>query len=81
MLSYKFRLYPTPEQIKVLNNTIETCRRLYNDSLNERSVDRGTGFWQQKQLLTLGKPDNKYYNTADDGIDEIEQKPIQNAAG
>ena len=60
MLNYKFRLYPTPVQVKVLNDTIDTCRHLYNDSLGERSEDWGVGFWEQKQLLTLRKQDDKY---------------------
>ncbi|MEW6603865.1 MAG: transposase [Thermoproteota archaeon] len=58
--AYKFRLYPTEEQMKKLEDTIETCRRLYNDSLGERSVDWDVGFYEQKQLLTLRKQDNKY---------------------
>jgi putative transposase len=54
-------LYPTTKQQKLLlNSTIETCRRLYNDSLGERSVDWDANFWNQKQLLTLRKQDNKY---------------------
>lgn len=59
--SYKFRLYPTRQQVTVMQNTIETCRRLYNDSLGERSVDWDIGFYEQKQLLALRKQDNKYY--------------------
>ncbi|HXG07298.1 MAG TPA: transposase [Nitrososphaera sp.] len=59
--TYKFRLYPTQQQERVMNDTIETCRRLYNDSLGERSHDWDVGFWEQKQLLTLRKQDNKYY--------------------
>ena len=59
--SYKFRLYPTMQQVKVLDDTIETCRHLYNDSLGERSVDWDVNFGIQKQLLTLRKADNKYY--------------------
>jgi len=59
--SYKFRLYPTVQQCKILDDTIETCRHLYNDSLGERSVDWDVGFYEQKQLLTLRKRDNKYY--------------------
>src|SRR2546428_10652859 len=59
--SYKFRLYPTVQQCKILDDTIETCRRLYNNSLGERSVDWDVGFYEQKQLLTLRKQDNKYY--------------------
>jgi putative transposase len=59
--TYKFRLYPTEEQVKKLEDTIETCRHLYNDSLGERRVDWDVGFYEQKQLLTLRKQDNKYY--------------------
>ena len=58
--SYKFRLYPTQQQVKILNDTIETCRHLYNDSLGERGCDWDVGFWEQKQLLTLRKQDDKY---------------------
>jgi putative transposase len=61
MRNYKFRLYPTEEQKKTLNATVETCRHLYNDSLGERSQDWDVGFYGQKQLLTLRKQDNKYY--------------------
>jgi len=41
--------------------TIETCRHLYNDSLGERSADWDIRFYEQKQLLTLRRKDNKYY--------------------
>ncbi|AFU57833.1 transposase, IS605 OrfB [Candidatus Nitrososphaera gargensis Ga9.2] len=58
--TYKFRLYPTEEQVKKLEDTIGTCRHLYNDSLGERRVDWDVGFYEQKQLLTLRKQDNKY---------------------
>lgn len=34
--SFKFRLYPSKEQLPLLEQTLETCRRLYNDSLAER---------------------------------------------
>ncbi|MGI0049233.1 MAG: RNA-guided endonuclease InsQ/TnpB family protein, partial [Nitrososphaera sp.] len=58
--SYKFRLYPTEQQVKILNDTIETCRHLYNDSLSERSADWDVGYWEQQNLLPLRKQDNKY---------------------
>jgi putative transposase len=61
VLTYKFRLYPTPAQTNVLNETLETCRHLYNDSLGERIADWDVGFYEQKQLLTLRRQDNKYY--------------------
>ncbi len=59
--SYKFRLFPTIQQIKTMNDTIETCRHLYNDSLEERNADWDVGYWEQQNLLPLRKQDNKYY--------------------
>jgi putative transposase len=55
------RLHPTEQQVKILNETIETCRHLYNDSLVERSVDWDVGYWEQMYMLPMRKPDNKYY--------------------
>lgn len=49
------------KQAEVLYDSLETCRRLYNDSLGERSADQNIDYWTQKQLLTLRKLDNKYY--------------------
>src|SRR5659263_153539 len=34
--TYQFRIYPNKNQEVVLNSTLSTCRRLYNDSLAER---------------------------------------------
>jgi putative transposase len=31
--SYQFRLYPTKSQITILNNTLEICRKVYNNTL------------------------------------------------
>ena len=59
--SYKFRLYPTEQQAQIMNDTMETCRHLYNDSLGERGVDSDVGYWDQMYLLPLRKQDNKYY--------------------
>jgi len=36
MRTYKYRLYPTTEQKACLENTLETCRSLYNAALAER---------------------------------------------
>jgi len=59
--SYRYRIYPDKQQTRLLEDTIETCRHLYNDSLGERSKDWDVNFWNQKQLLVLRKQDNKYY--------------------
>jgi len=37
-LTYRFRLYPTQQQEKVLSDTMETCRRLYNNLLDDESI-------------------------------------------
>ncbi|AFU57407.1 putative transposase [Candidatus Nitrososphaera gargensis Ga9.2] len=52
---------PTEHQVKILNDTIETCRHLYNNSLGERSAGWGIGYWEQTYILPLRKHDNKYY--------------------
>ncbi len=37
MLAYKFRLYPSKTQAKSILEMMETCRRIYNAALQERS--------------------------------------------
>jgi len=36
LITYKFRICPTVSQEKILNETIETCRCLYNKALADR---------------------------------------------
>jgi len=61
--TYKYRLYPTKKQSKILDSWLETCRVLYNDSLAERKENYeqkglSLGYAQQnKQLTTLKKTD------------------------
>ncbi len=60
MLTYKFRLYPTETQVKIMNETLETCRILYNELLADR-IENKTGFYEQKKMLVgLKKNSNKY---------------------
>jgi len=59
MLAYKFRLYPTKRQKEVFEETIETCRRLYNSMLADR-IENGNGYYEQKGKLVAMKKDNKY---------------------
>lgn len=51
MKSYKFRIYPNRQQVQILSQTIETCRSLYNQSL-ERLKDKGLKYYEQKRKLT-----------------------------
>ena len=36
MIAYRFRIDPTPEQERILSDTLETCRRLYNEARQQR---------------------------------------------
>src|SRR5579875_1713416 len=55
MLTYKFRLYPTMAQKRKLEDTLETCRRLYNLMLDDR-IKNKTSF------VELKKKEDKYIN-------------------
>jgi putative transposase len=59
MTSYKFRLYPTVLQEHALEETLETCRRLYNALLEDR-LKNHTGFFEQKRASTRNRKNNKY---------------------
>src|SRR5579884_3641183 len=59
MLTYKFRLYPTKTQEKKLEETFETCRRLYNRMLDDR-LKNHTAFFEQKKKLVELKKEDKY---------------------
>ena len=59
MLAYKFRLYPTKAQEKKLEETLETCRRLYNFMLDDR-IKNHTPFFEQKKKLVELKKEDKY---------------------
>ena len=54
--AYKFRIYPTKQQIAVLDVTLETCRHLWNDALEDRrSIYKETGksvsYYDQQAIL------------------------------
>ena len=57
--TYRFRLYPTSQQEQTMIETIETCRRLYNDLLDDR-IRNHTGTFEQKRNLTIRRKENKY---------------------
>ncbi|MDA4126977.1 MAG: transposase [Thaumarchaeota archaeon] len=59
MRTYKFRLYPTKLQEEAFEETIETCRRLYNSMLADR-IDNEPGYYAQKQKLVAMKNNDKY---------------------
>lgn len=68
MKSYKFRIYPTKNQEAALIFTLNTCRRLYNDSLAERKRQAELNrLYEYFQVFPWGTPDwiNYYDQSAD----------------
>ncbi len=59
MITYKFRLYPTKTQARLMNETLETCRLLYNDLLNDR-IKNKTKVFEQKRAVTALRHCNKF---------------------
>jgi putative transposase len=59
ILSYKFRLYPTKAQYRIMDETLETCRRLYNSLLSDR-IENASRFYELSKKLVELKKDSKY---------------------
>jgi len=66
--SYKFRIYPTPKQTKVLNDTLFSCFKLYNTALEHRkeiyriSHKSVSCYEQQNELPKLKEDFTEYTN-------------------
>jgi putative transposase len=59
LITFKFRLYPTTVQARKMEETTETCRRLYNNLLAYR-METQTGVFEQKRLLTQSRRADKF---------------------
>ena len=59
LITYKFRLYPTESQTRLMDETLETCRLLYNDLLDDRIQTKAAAF-EQKRALTAFRHGNKF---------------------
>ena len=59
IMTYKFRLYPTKTQCRMMDETLETCRRLYNSLLSDR-IENQIGFYAQKKNIVQLKQGNKF---------------------
>ncbi len=57
LITYKLRLYPTRTQAKLMAETIETCKLLYNDLLDDRNANHTKCFAQKKMLTAVRKED------------------------
>ena len=61
--SFKYRIYPTRKQEQILNNTLTTCRYLYNNALEQRITEykvhnKSLSYVDQAKQLTQTK--NEY---------------------
>ncbi|MDG6949984.1 MAG: transposase [Nitrososphaerota archaeon] len=59
LITYKFRLCPTESQARLMDETLETCRLLYNDLLDDRIQTKAATF-EQKRALTAFRHGNKF---------------------
>jgi putative transposase len=62
-ISYKFRMYPNKDQTMILEDTLETCRHLWNTALADRKntykeTGKGRTYNQQASILTIEKKEN-----------------------
>lgn len=76
MKAYKFRICPNKDQTQALTQTIETCRLLYNESLEERRKDRGLSYYDQKRQLTQKR--NIATTMKDASLKHIHSQVLQN---
>lgn len=76
--TYKFRLYPSKKQTRVLEKTLEVCRMTYNDMLSKRiehykTTGKTLSCYDQQKYLTTQK-------TVHDGMKEVYAQVLQNVA-
>ncbi len=63
--AYKYRLYPTATQRRLMEETLETCRRWYNICLAERkeaweNEKRSLSFYDQEKGIKVYRQENEY---------------------
>lgn len=76
--AYKFRLYPNEEKRGILEETLQTCRILYNNLLAERrdtyrEIGRSPSYYKQKLSLVEKKLNNPY-------LPEVHSQVLQDVA-
>lgn len=81
--SYKYEMRPTKNQEVKLNQTLNTCRHLYNDILSERKDGYENGGWniqyndQQNYLPTLRNRTDKFGKELREIYAQVEQNVIK----
>ena len=81
--AYRYELKPTKNQEVKLNQTLNTCRHLYNDSLAERKDGYENGGWnvqyndQQNYLPTLRNRNDDFGKQLRDIYAQVEQNVLK----
>jgi putative transposase len=57
LVTYRFRVYPTKTQERLMTETLETCRLLYNDLLDDRIRTKSKVFEQKRALTAFRRAD------------------------
>ena len=75
--AYKFRIYPTHAQETTLNQTLETCRRVYNRTLALRKDEyeqehKTLGFYDTEKYLVQWKKEDPTY------LSKVHSQVLQN---
>jgi putative transposase len=66
--AFKYKLYPTRQQVVAMSTMLETHRRLYNDALAERKhaweqVQRSVSYGEQSGQLKTTRKTNPFLST------------------
>ena len=80
--TYKFRMYPTNIQVRILEYTLNTCRFLYNDCLADRKnayerTGKSINIYEQMYELKNREGINIYAQVAQDALKRL-QKSFDN---
>jgi putative transposase len=82
--AYKYRLYPSKAQRRVLDETLETCRRVYNNTLAYRkevyeTEARSAGYYETAKLLPKWKETNPYLSNVHSQVLQDVQRRVDKA--
>jgi len=84
MKTFVYRLYPSKAQRKLLESTLETCRRFYNDCLSERQAvyeleERTLGKTEQLRRVKTHKEKNSHAENIHSHILQVVVQDLQKA--
>jgi putative transposase len=76
--TYKFRIYPTVAQVEIMENTLGTCRFLYNDCLADRKnayerTGKTVGYYDQQYELKNREGINIHSKVAQDVLRRLQK--------